>query len=75
MLAEKKQELLAAGCEFVMLSGSGSALMGISSSGSLQEAKVKLAESADVDVILCRTLSRDRYVASLKDAGLQIDQC
>jgi 4-diphosphocytidyl-2-C-methyl-D-erythritol kinase len=72
-LAEKKKELFDAGCEFGMLSGSGSALFGVSSGDSLQDAKQRLAESGDADVILCKTLSRNRYVESLQQAGILTD--
>jgi 4-diphosphocytidyl-2-C-methyl-D-erythritol kinase len=74
LLAEKKRELLAAGCEFGMLSGSGSALVGISSSDSLRMAKEKLVVSDDAEIILCRTLSRKQYFDRLKKAGIQVDR-
>jgi len=73
LLAEKKRELLAAGCEFGMLSGSGSALFGISSASSLEEAQDRLAEPGEGDVILCRTLSRTRYFDRLVKAGICMD--
>jgi 4-diphosphocytidyl-2-C-methyl-D-erythritol kinase len=70
LLAEKKRELLTAGCEHGMLSGSGSALVGFSSTGSLRVINEKLVGLADAEVILCRTLSRRDYAACLKEAGL-----
>ena len=73
LLARKKRELIDAGCEFGMLSGSGSALFGVSSGGSLEAAKERLAESGDADVILCKTLSRKGYVERLQRAGILAD--
>ena len=71
VLARVKQDLIEAGCEFGMLSGSGSALFGISSANRLESAKEKLAESGDADIILCHTISRKKYADSLNRAGLQ----
>lgn len=72
MLAEKKRKILAE-CEFGMLSGSGSALVGISAADSLEEARKRLGEAADADIILCRTLSRKEYFDSLKEAGIHTE--
>jgi len=73
LLAQKKRELLSAGCEFGMLSGSGSALIGVSSSGSLERVEDRLRECGNADVFVCRTLSRKRYFDSLKRAGVHTD--
>jgi len=73
LLAARKRALLAAGCEFGMLSGSGSALIGISTAGSLEHAKEHLQESGDADIILCGTLSRQEYLDRLRKAGVRTD--
>jgi len=71
VLARIKRDLVAAGCEFGMLSGSGSALFGISSASRLEMAGEKLAESGDADIIMCHTISRKGYADSLNRAGLR----
>jgi 4-diphosphocytidyl-2-C-methyl-D-erythritol kinase len=71
VLAGWKLFLLDAGCDSVMLSGSGSTLFGVGSAGSLEAAAESCAKLEDIEALLCRTLSRKHYAERLARAGIQ----
>ena len=72
VLARMKRDLLGVGCEFGMLSGSGSALFAVSSENTLVRGRDLLSETGAVDAVLCQALSREKYVGQLGKAGLDL---
>ncbi len=69
-LAEAKSALESAGCEKVMLCGSGSTLLGFGSVKPVKETAAYLSNQGIGEVFTSQTLSRDQYWQFLTDSGL-----
>ena len=69
-LVEAKSALEGAGCERVMLCGSGSTLLGFGSVKPVKEAAAYLSSQEVGEVFTSQTLSRDQYWKFLTDSGL-----
>lgn len=72
LLAEAARRLKSAGCERVMLCGSGSTLLGLATPSHLEKAAEAVLERRLGEVFLCHTLSREKYRAILGDRGLDV---
>jgi 4-diphosphocytidyl-2-C-methyl-D-erythritol kinase len=72
ILAEAAGLLRNAGCRQVILSGSGSTLLGLADFDELESVARIITEQAVGEALLCRTLSRDRYRSILTDSGLSL---
>ena len=72
ILAEAARGLKDAGCERVLLCGSGSTLLGLAEAGQLEEAAREAVERKLGEVFLCHTLSRQQYRNHLGNCGLDI---
>lgn len=70
VLVKAKAALEQAGCERVMLCGSGSTLLGFGSINQVKEAAVTLSQKKMGEVFICRTLSRKQYRQFLTSSGL-----
>ena len=70
VLAEAQEALKQAGCERVMLCGSGSTLLGFGSDHQVREAAAALSRKAIGEVLFCRILSRAKYRKVLMNTGL-----
>lgn len=73
LLARARRQLLDAGCERVIVSGSGSTLLGLASPERIVAAAERLSAAASGEVRVCRTLSRGQYWKTLEQSGLQLD--
>lgn len=71
-LKEACDHLTAAGCERVLLCGSGSTLMGIAEAARGEEVFQEVSRRATGDVFLCRSLSRTEYRRIYAQAGLEL---
>ena len=71
-LAETREHLRAAGCERVLLCGSGSALVGLASSEEGESVAREVSRRASTEVFLCHCLSRKQYRDHLYRAGLDL---
>lgn len=72
LLVEASQGLKSAGCERVMLCGSGSTLLGLAAPRHLEKAAETILQRKLGEVFLCHTLSRQKYQRILKDCGLDV---
>jgi 4-diphosphocytidyl-2-C-methyl-D-erythritol kinase len=70
VLVEAREALKKAGCERVMLCGSGSTLLGFGSDKQVKEAAVVITREGIGETFLCRTLSREQYRQILTNSGL-----
>jgi 4-diphosphocytidyl-2-C-methyl-D-erythritol kinase len=61
VLVEAREALKKAGCERVMLCGSGSTLLGFGSDKQVKEAAVVITREGIGETLFCRTLSRKQY--------------
>ncbi len=72
-LVRARDSLKRAGCEPVMLCGSGSTLLGWAPSQRLDEARGTVSRDGVGEVLVCRTLSRARYWDILAQANLSLE--
>ncbi len=72
-LARLRRRMQDAGCEKVMVCGSGSTLLGLASLERVSEAAGRLSAAAVGEARVCRTVSRRQYWKALQQSGLQID--
>ena len=70
VLVEAREALKKAGCERVMLCGSGSTLLGFGSDKQVKEAAVVITREGIGETFFCRTLSREQYRQVLTNSGL-----
>jgi 4-diphosphocytidyl-2-C-methyl-D-erythritol kinase len=70
VLVEAREALKKAGCEQVMLCGSGSTLLGFGSDKQVKEAAVVITREGVGETFFCRTLSREQYRQVLTNSGL-----
>ena len=70
VLVEAREALKKAGCERVMLCGSGSTLLGFGSDKQVKEAAVVIRREEIGETLFCRTLSREQYRQVLTNSGL-----
>jgi 4-diphosphocytidyl-2-C-methyl-D-erythritol kinase len=70
VLVEAREALKKAGCERVMLCGSGSTLLGFGSDKQVKEAAVVITREGIGETLFCRTLSRKQYRQVLTNSGL-----
>ena len=70
VLTKAREALKKAGCERVMLCGSGSTLLGFGSDQQVKEAAAVITREGVGDTFLCRTLSRKQYRQVLMNSGL-----
>lgn len=70
VLVEARKALKEAGCERVMLCGSGSTLLGFGSDKQVKEAAVVITREGIGETLFCRTLSRKQYRQVLTNSGL-----
>lgn len=70
-LAEARDGLKRAGCERVMLCGSGSTLLGLAPREKLAEAAETVSREGPGEVAVCRTFSRRRYRDILEQSNLR----
>ena len=71
-LAETREHLRVAGCERVLLCGSGSALVGLASSEEGESVAREISQRASTEVFLCHSLTRKKYRDYLNNAGLDL---
>lgn len=69
-LVEAREALRTAGCERVMLCGSGSTLLGFGSENQVKEAAEAVSRKGIGEILLCRSLPRERYRKALVEAGV-----
>ena len=72
ILAEAALGLKGAGCESVLLCGSGSTLLALAEADHLEKVATEVLERKLGEVFLCHTLSRQRYRELLRNCGLDI---
>ena len=70
VLVEAREALKKAGCERVMLCGSGSTLLGFGSDKQVKKAAVVIRREGIGETLFCRTLSREQYRQVLTNSGL-----
>ncbi len=70
VLVEAREALKKAGCERVMLCGSGSTLLGFGSDEQVKKAAVVITREGIGETFFCRTLSREQYRQVLTNSGL-----
>ena len=70
VLTEAREALKKAGCERVMLCGSGSTLLGFGSDQQVKEAAAIITREGVGETFFCRTLSRKQYRQVLMNSGL-----
>jgi 4-diphosphocytidyl-2-C-methyl-D-erythritol kinase len=70
LLQEASQALRYAGCEEVLLCGSGSSLLGVVRAADMEETAKSVRQKEVGEVVLCRTLSRENYIRKFVDSGL-----
>ena len=70
VLVEAREALKKAGCERVMLCGSGSTLLGFGSDQQVKEAAAFMTREGIGETFFCRTLSREHYRQVLMNSGL-----
>jgi 4-diphosphocytidyl-2-C-methyl-D-erythritol kinase len=71
-LQTARRQLLAAGCERVLLCGSGSTLMGIVPPAVSGEAAEEVSRRTEGQVFLCRSITREDYQRTFVEAGLNL---
>lgn len=69
-LVEAREALRTAGCERVMLCGSGSTLLGFGSEDQVKEAAEAVSRKGIGEILLCRSLPREKYRKALVEAGV-----
>jgi 4-diphosphocytidyl-2-C-methyl-D-erythritol kinase len=74
LLREASRELRAAGCEEALLCGSGSSLFGVVGAAVAAETAVSIRQREIGEVVLCRVLSRDKYIRNFTESGLSWPQ-
>lgn len=72
VLVEAREALKKAGCERVMLCGSGSTLLGFGSDKQVKEAAAAITREGIGEAFYCRTLSREQYRQLLMNSGLSL---
>ena len=70
VLVEAREALKKAGCERVMLCGSGSTLLGLGSDSQVKEAAAVITREGIGETFFCRTFSREQYRQVLMRSGL-----
>jgi 4-diphosphocytidyl-2-C-methyl-D-erythritol kinase len=70
VLREGSQTLREAGCAKVLLCGSGSSLLGVIGPDVAEETAKAVWHKGIGEVVLCRTLSREKYISKFADSGL-----
>ncbi|MFQ5739256.1 MAG: 4-(cytidine 5'-diphospho)-2-C-methyl-D-erythritol kinase [Acidobacteriota bacterium] len=72
LLAEIKKSLGRAGCERVILCGSGSSILGLGEPRRVVEVADSISRQGLGEVFLCRSLSRSHYRNILRQSGLHL---